>query len=160
MQRIILVGLLIFGLSACGTKEYSKQESVFIVFKTPTFKHADLGFIYENDEELKIEIYGSGQVVMALELSKASACMSLFECMSRKSFNQTLLSSAYPEEILDNIFRAKPIFDAKGLEKTRNGFTQNLTQLGKYKINYSVLNKQIIFRDTINNIVIKVKRLK
>ena len=160
IKKIIFIGLFVLGISACSTKEYAKQESVFIVFKTPTFKHADLGFIYDNEQDMKIEIYGSGQVVMALEISQTSVCMSLFKCMSKKSFNQTLLSRAYPEEILDNIFRGQPIFNAQGLEKTRNGFTQSLIEVGKYNINYSVLNKQIIFRDTINDILIKVKRLK
>jgi hypothetical protein len=160
IKEIIFICLLVLGLSACSTKEYGTQESVFIVFKTPTLKHADLGFIYENNEDIKIEIYGSGQVVMSVEISESTVCTSMFKCLDKKRFNQTLLSEAYPEEIMDNIFRAKPIFQSKGLEKTRNGFTQTVIEAGKYNINYSVLNKQIIFRDTINDILIKVKRLK
>jgi len=154
---LLLVWALL--LNACATKEYTKQESVFIVFKTPTFRHADLGFIYENEEEIKVEIYSSGQAVMSLEISHSSVCMSLLECMSKKSFNEKVLSATYPESILNNIFQGKVIFSGLNVKQTRNGFTQKLMETNKYNINYSVLNKQILFRDTINDILIKVKRL-
>jgi hypothetical protein len=153
---IVLVGLL---LSACATKEYKKQESVFIVFKTSTFKHADLGFIYQNDNELKVEIYSSGQAIMSLEISDSLVCMGALKCMSKSAFNQRVLSEHYPESILDNIFKGQKILESKNLVNTRNGFTQNIMKANKYNIKYSVLNKQIVFRDTINDILIKVKRL-
>lgn len=146
-------------LTACASTEYSKEESVFVVFKTDTFKYADLGFIYDNDKEMKVEMYSNGQAVMALEVSQSSVCMSLFECMSRQTFNTQVLSSAYPEDILDNIFRGKELFDGLNVKKIRNGFTQNIRKTGKYDIKYSVLNKQIVFRDRMNNIMIKIKRL-
>jgi hypothetical protein len=151
--------LIMFGMTSCVTKEYEKQESVFIVFKTPTFKHADLGFLYENPKEMKVEIYSNGQAVMALKIGKEKICMSLFECLDKKSFNKRVLDEAYPADILSHIFRGEAIFSRQNLVKTRNGFTQNLLKAGKYNINYSVLNKQIIFHDTINHIVIKVTRL-
>ena len=154
---ILLLGVL---LSACTTKEYTKQESVFIVFKTPTFKHADLGFIYENNEAIKVEIYGSGQALMSLNISNDTVCMSLLECMNHQSFNKNILFSGYPDGIIGNIFRGKEVFLGKNLTKTRNGFTQKIMKEGKYNIDYRVLNKQILFRDTINDILIKVKRLK
>jgi len=154
---IILLGLL---LSACTTKEYSKQQSVFIVFKTPTFKHADLGFIYENSDEIKVEIYGSGQAIMSLSIGTDTVCMSLLECMSHQNFNKNILSAWYPEGIVANIFRGNEVFLGQNLIKTRNGFTQKIMKEGKYNIDYSVLNNQILFRDTINDILIKVKRLK
>jgi len=153
---LLFMGIL---LNGCATKEYSKQESVFIVFKTPTFRYADLGFIYENDKDLKIEMYSSGQAIMSLEISQNAVCMSLLECMSKKSFNEKVLSSSYPKNILDNIFKGQKIFDGVNVLKTSNGFTQKLMKHNKYNINYSVLNKQILFHDRMNDIVIKIKRL-
>jgi len=147
-------------MSACTNKTYTKHESVFIVFKTPTFKYADLGFIYENKDEIKVEIYSSGQAVLSLEVSQSFVCMSFLECMSKKSFNEEVLSAYYPVTILENIFKGQEIFNGINKIKTRNGFTQKLIKKDKYTINYSVLNKQIVFRDTINDILIKVKRLK
>ena len=160
MKKSFFLTLLFLLLGGCASKEYSKQESIFIVFKTPSFKHADLGFIYQNSEDLKVEMYSNGQAVMAMEIGKENICMSLLECLDKKSFNARVLSSAYPVDILNHIFRGEAIYEGKKLVKTRNGFTQKLFKEAKYNINYSVLNKQIIFRDTINDILIKVKRLK
>jgi len=160
LKTISFISLFGLFLSACMTKEYSKQQSVFIVFKTPTFKHADLGFMYENSEKIKMEIYGSGQAILSLDINNDAVCMSLFECMSHQSFNNNVLSSFYPEGIVANIFRGKEVFLGENISRTRNGFTQKIVKEGKYNIDYSVLNKQIVFRDTINDILIKVKRLK
>jgi len=157
-RRIILFLWASLLLTACVPKQYTKQNSALIIFKTSTFKYADMGFIYENTEEVKVEIYSSGQALMNLEISKTSVCMSLLECMSKKSFNKEVLSALYPDDILDDIFRGKQIFSGEGLEKNSNGFTQQIVKAGKYNIHYSVLNKQVIFRDTINTILIKIKK--
>jgi len=158
-NKIIFLILFGFLFTACGMKEYAKQASAFIVFKTPTFKHADLGFIYENSDEVKVEIYGSGQVLVSLEIGEENVCMSLLQCMSKKSFNRNVLSASYPDDLLEHIFRGQELFGGEGLTKTRNGFTQQIVKKGKYNIQYSVLNKQILFRDTMNDILIKVKRI-
>ncbi len=154
---LTLLPILLF-FQACGTPSYLKENAALIVFKTPTFKYADMGFIYENRNEVKAEIYGTGQALMSLKISESSVCMSLLECMSKESFNKTVLSSMYPNEVLDNIFRGKPIFKDKNLQKNRNGFTQTIVNQNKYDIHYSVLNNEIVFRDTINAILIKIKK--
>ncbi len=158
LQNIIRALAIVFLFSACSSKEYRTQNAAFIVFKTPTFKYADMGFIYENDEGLKTEIYGSGQALMSLELSKRSVCLSLLECMDRKAFNAKVLSALYPEDTLENIFRGRAIFGGLGVEKNRNGFTQKLEKDNQYAIDYRVLSAQIHFRDTINAIIITVKK--
>lgn len=160
MNMRIFISLLItlLFLQACVSKPYVKQNSAFIVFKTPAFKYADMGFVYENSDEVKVEIYGSGQALMTLTISETSVCMSLLECMSKESFNKKVLSSMYPREILDDIFRGNPIFKSENLKRSRNGFTQTIVNKNKYDIHYSVLNNEIIFRDTINAILIKVKK--
>ena len=158
IRNFLQLLVIVFFLQACGTTPYLKENSALIVFKTPTFKYADMGFIYENRNEIKAEIYGSGQALMSLKITGSSVCMSLFECMSKENFNKTVLSSMYPNEILDNIFRGKPIFKDKNLRRNRNGFTQTIVNQNKYNIHYSVLNNEIIFRDTINAILIKIKK--
>lgn len=155
--------LFVFGvllIMGCSKDEYMKQDSVFIVFKTPTIKHADLGFIYENTHKIKVEMYSNGQAVMALDINEETICMSLFECMDKKNFNKSVLSAFYPKNILQNIFSGKGIFHDQNRVNTRNGFTQKISKMNKYNIEYSVLNKQIIFRDTMNHILIKVKRVR
>ena len=156
-KKIARLSIMIFLFHACASKEYVRQNSAFILFKTPTFKYADMGFIYENEEAVKAEIYGSGQALMSLEITRDSVCMSLLECMSKKRFNQEVLSEVYPDAILDNILRAKVIFEGRGLKKNSNGFTQIIRKENKYNIDYSVLNNEINFHDTINSIRIIIK---
>ncbi len=158
-KKLFYLVCLVLMLVSCTSKEYDKQESVFIVFKTPTFKYADLGFMYQNSDEVKIEIYGSGQALMSLEVTQSHVCMSLLECMNNDSFNAHVLSPWYPREILEDIFRAQPIFKGMGLAKNSNGFTQKIEEGFKYNIRYTVFNKDIIFHDKINKIVIKMKRV-
>ena len=158
LPNIIRALAITFLFSACTSKEYRTQNAAFIVFKTPTFKYADMGFVYENDEGLKTEIYGSGQALMSLEISKRSVCLSLLQCMDQKAFNAKVLSAFYPEDTLENIFRGRAIFGGVGVEKNRNGFTQKLAKDKQYAIDYGVLNGQIHFRDTINAITITVKK--
>jgi hypothetical protein len=157
-KRIVVFLISSFLFGACAPKEYVTQNAAFIMFSTPTFKYADMGFIYENEEATKIEIYASGQALMSLEIREKAICMSLLECMSKRSFNERVLSGLYPEDTVENIFRGTAIFDGLGMKKSRNGFTQEIIKNNQYAILYSVFNKQILFRDTINNITIKVKK--
>jgi len=148
--------LLFLLLSGCKEAPYSTQNSAYIVFKTERFKYADMGFIYENNERVKVEIYGSGQALMTLTLTKEAVCMRQMQCMTKATFNRKVLSRDYPEEILTHILEGKPIFDGYHKVEKRNGFTQKVVKRDKYHIEYSVLNKQILFHDTINEILIKV----
>jgi len=159
IRIFLLLFTLSFFLQGCIKKPYLRQNPVFIVFKTPAFKYADMGFIYENADEVKVEIYDSGQPLVRLRMTEQSVCFSLLECMSKTEFNRQVLSSRYPKDILTQIFRGKYIFNAEGLKQSRNGFTQKMIKENKYHINYTVLKKQIVFHDKINNILIKVKKI-
>ena len=154
--RYLLTVILLWGLWGCAEPSYTKQNSAYMVLKTSAFRYADMGFIYENSNEVKAEIYSSGQALLTLKIEKNSVCMSRLQCMSKNSFNAEVLSSDYPQDIIENIFRGKPIFGGENMTKKSNGFTQKIKNPGKYNIEYSVLNNEIIFRDTINEILIKV----
>jgi hypothetical protein len=78
--------------------------------------------------------------------------------MSKSSFNNEVLNSMYPDDTLENIFRGRKIFNGVGMKTKGNGFTQKIIKSDKYNIEFSVLNNQIIFHDTINTILIKVKK--
>jgi hypothetical protein len=156
IYRYAVLGFIFF--QACGTQPYLKQNSAFIVLKTPTFRYADMGFIYENKEEVKVEIYGTGKALMRLQIRNNSICLSRFQCMQNTSFNRTVLNKNYPKNILNHIFRGEPIFQEKNKVINRNSFTQKIFTPYKYDIEYRVFNNSILFRDKINNIIIKVKK--
>ncbi|MDQ7086130.1 MAG: hypothetical protein Q9M36_15005 [Sulfurovum sp.] len=156
----ILYGILALILfTGCSTQPYTKQESLFVVFKTPSLKHADLGFLYENTQTVKLEMYSNGQAIKALEIKHERICLGQWECLDKQGFNREILSADYPKDILENIFRGQVIFGGKNRQDTGNGFTQSIIKKDKYQITYSVFNTQIVFHDTINAISIKLQRL-
>jgi hypothetical protein len=156
IKKLSIFFMLAFLFTACSTRTPQKQESAFIVMKTPKFKYADMGFI-SIGSNVKVEIYGAGQPLMSLEINSMNVCMSTFKCLEKKDFNREMLSSSYPDTLLENIFRAKPIFNAEHLVKSKDGFTQKLTKKGEYDISYDVKGNQRIFRDSLNKILIKVR---
>ncbi len=154
---LLLGGLLLFG---CGTHPEMKQKSVFMVIKTPTMRYADQGFVYQNPDEVKAEIYSSGEALLRLEIGKSRICTGAFSCLGREVFNRRMLAAVYPADTLERIFRGKPLFDGQGVTEKRNGFTQKLFKPAKYDIVYHVLKNETVFHDTINHIVIKIKPLR
>ncbi len=151
---------MLFVLTGCTSKQLiskADQESAFIIIKTPTMKYADMGFIYKSDALVKIEIYSMGQPLIKFDINAMNVCMSTFECMEKKEFNAKMLHASYPETLLENIFKAQPIFNQEGLTKSADGFSQKIQKDNQYNITYSIVGKKRTFRDTINKIVIKVK---
>jgi hypothetical protein len=156
-NRIVVLVIIIF-LSGCANKNLIKkenQESAFIVLKTPTIQYADMGFIYKGNSFTKVEIYSMGQPVVSLNINGMNVCMSTFKCMEKKDFNAKMLSSNYPDTLLENIFRAKPIFNKKNLEQKNNGFIQKIKS-NDYDIAYSVDINKTKFKDKKNKILIKI----
>lgn len=154
---ILLSIMLIVGCTGKQLIKKENQESAFIIIKTPTMRYADMGFIYKKSDLVKVEIYALGQPLMNLDINSMNVCLSTFRCMEKKDFNTKMLSSTYPDTILENIFRAKPIFNKKNLEENSNGFTQKIQKDKEYDITYSVKSDKRVFRDTINKIKIEVR---
>jgi hypothetical protein len=157
IKRIGFLVAFIFIVDGCTGLSVQKQESAFIVMKTATFKYADMGFITQSRSEVNVEIYGAGQPLMSLEINGMNVCMSTFKCMAKSDFNAKILHASYPETVLENIFRAKPIFSEKNLKKNSNGFSQKIVKDGIYNISYTVKGGERIFRDKTNKILIKVR---
>jgi hypothetical protein len=152
-----MAGMVLF-LSGCiGEKEAVPQEGVFVVWKTPVMKYADQGFLYHEGEKLRLEIYASGQAVMKLTVSPSQVCSGAL-CMSKKEFNLRYLSPHYPETLLENLLSGRALFGGEGLERKDHGFTQRIKKPGLYAVEYSVLNGSVVFRDTINDILIKIQK--
>jgi len=160
IKKTVLISVVLGVMSGCSQKNLTKQESAFIVMKTPIMKYADMGFISNSPTTVKVDIYAAGQPVMNFEINGMNVCMSTFECMDKASFNKKVLSKYYDEKVLEDIFRAEPIFKGENLEKKDDGFTQKIKKENRYDITYSVVSGERKFRDTINKILIKVREQK
>lgn len=144
-------------LVGCGNPQPQAQKSTFIVMKMSSIKYADQGFVSTGGGTTNVEIYSSGSAVMRLEISGSSVCSGRFACISKREFNRRFMSKSYPKDTIGQIFRGEKIFGGIGTSREPDGFTQKIYKNGIYSIKYSVLNGSIIFRDTINNILIKVR---
>ena len=158
IKKTVLALFLLGLLTACVGTKPKKEESAFIVLKTPKIRYADMGFITASSTDVKVEIYGAGQPLMKLEIGGLNICMSTFECMDKIAFNEKVLNGAYDKDLLENIFRGEPIFKGENIESDKDGsFTQKLTKEGVYDISYSINQKERVFRDKLNKILIKVR---
>jgi len=152
-HSIYIASALIISGCAGAMPVYKESKSSFIIFKTPTLKYADQGFISKADNETKVEIYSNGQSVMRLRILPNQVCITQFKCMDKKEFNQKVLASAnYPDNLIENIFNAKPIFNGKNLKGSSNHFIQKIGT-----ITYKVDGKNISFLDKSNGDKIEVR---
>ncbi len=159
IKRAFLALAILSLFTACVGMKPKKEESAFIVLKTPKIRYADMGFVTASPSDVKVEIYGAGQPLMKLEIGGLNICMSKFKCMDKEAFNERVLSGAYDKDLLENIFRGEPIFKGENIEKRKDGsFSQKLTKEGVYDISYSVNQKEQVFRDKLNKILIKVRK--
>jgi len=149
---------LIFFLSGCATRDITKQDSAFIVLKTPAMKYADMGFIAKGDDFVSLQIYSNAQPLVKIEITNNKICMSKFKCLSKQNFNSRFLDASYPDDILEKILLGEVIWDGIGFQKKPQGFVQNIHNATQSQIFYSVLGNQIDFSDTIRNITIKVTK--
>ena len=159
IKRAVLTLSILTLLTACVGLKPKKDESAFIVLKTPKIKYADMGFVTASPSDVKVEIYGAGQPLLKLEIGGLNICMSKFKCMDKIVFNEKILNGAYDKDLLENIFRGEPIFKGENIKREKDGsFTQKLTKEGIYDISYSVNQKERVFRDKLNKILIKVRK--
>jgi hypothetical protein len=149
----ILVGLF-WGCSSVSPSPVP-QKSLFVVWKSPSLKYADQGFLYMKPKKLKLEVYASGQPALNISILPSQICTGPL-CMSKKSFNAKYLSKYYPENTLESILTAKPIFGGKNLKKSSNGFIQKIKS-SHYNITYKVTDSSVEFIDRASNIIIKIK---
>jgi len=148
--------IALFIISGCvgSMPKYDTSTSTFIIFKTPTLKYADQGFISKASDETKVEIYSNGKAVMRLRVTNNQVCLSSLSCMSANEFNKKVLNANYPSDTIGKIFRGEPIFNGKNFVKTKNGFKQKIGS-----IFYKVEGKNIEFLDTMAGVKIKVKNM-
>jgi len=153
MKYFLVVALLFF--TACSIKNYEHTTTKIVTIKTKKFRFSDIGYLRHSNDALQLELFMAGTVVKQIDINHL-VCVSGEGCITKNNFNAEYLSSAYPQNILQNILLGKRIFDGKNLEKTSFGFRQHiLTQ--DVDISYRVSPKEIYFKDRKNHILFKIK---
>lgn len=140
----------------CAPKTYEINESRLIIIKTPKLKFADLGYIRRNSDEVRADLFVAGTLVQTIEI-KTLVCVNE-GCVTKSSFNEEYLNSAYPDDLMLNVLLARPIFEKASMQKTESGFIQEL-KTPEYNITYKIENGNIYFKDRTNKILIKIKSI-
>ena len=146
-----VVAFLMFG---CSTKDYKHTQTKLIVIKTKKIKFADIGYIRHTDSAVELEMFMAGKVVDKISINHL-VCTTK-GCMSKSSFNDEYLHSSYPNDTMQNIILARPIYGGAGLSKTKDGFLQHIRNKN-VDIRYKVSLHVIQFKDKKNHIIIKIK---
>jgi len=154
--KMYFVFLMTLFLSACSMKEYAKSESVIFTLKTAPLKFSDQAYIRHDATSLQVELFSAGVAIEKFEIENMICTNE--GCMSKSSFNEKYLNSAYEADTLQHILLAQPIFEGKNRRELANGFIQTLRSRA-YDIIYKVENKKIYFKDKKNHILIKIRRL-
>jgi len=148
--------ILLFG--GCMAKPYVQTDAATIILKSPKLKFADTGYVRSNAELVALELFSAGQAVAKIEVEKL-ICIEGEGCMRKSSFNAEYLSQKYPDTLLENILRSRPIYEGKNLVRDDEGFEQRIVN-DEVDIRYTVSPGTIYFKDRKNSVLIKIKKQK
>ena len=109
MKYFIYIILIVF-FTSCASKQPHISKSAIVIFKTPSMKFYDKGFVKVYDKYINLQIYNSGQVALNLDIYKEKICKGFLQCMSSKEFNNNYLISSYSSDFLYNLFNKKNIY--------------------------------------------------
>jgi hypothetical protein len=155
MKYLALIFILVF--SACSTKNYEHTQTKIVIIKSPKIKFSDLGYLRNSDDSVELELFMAGKAMQKIAINHL-ICVNE-GCMSKSAFNKEYMSEYYPDDTIQSILLAKPIYEGKNLEKTSKGFVQKISD-ENVDILYRVTQKQIFFKDRKNRIIFKIKETK
>jgi|GEM_PF-695110 len=130
-----------------------------VTMKTKKFAFSDTGFMNIYDNLINLQVFSMGKVVldMTVSLKEDDICVGKL-CNTKHGFNQTFLTGAYPDTLVENILQSKPILGGKNLKKMSKGFIQKIIT-PQYAIKYKIWPGNVYFKDAKNNIIIKLRKL-
>ncbi len=130
-----------------------------VTMKTKKFAFSDTGFLNRYDNLLNLQVFTMGELTLDLVvyLDKDEICTGTL-CNDKHGFNQTFLTGAYPDTLIENVLQSKPIFRGRGLKKMTKGFVQKIVTRN-YAIKYKIWPGNVYFKDVKNGIIIKLRKL-
>jgi len=155
MKYLLISFIFIF--TACSVKNYENTQTKIIIIKSPKIKFADIGYVRNSDKEIELELFMAGKVIKKITINHLICTND--GCMSKSEFNEDYLHFSYPDDILQNILLGREIYNGEEKIKTDNGFEQKIITR-HVEITYRVNPHAIMFKDTKNNIIFKIKDTK
>ncbi len=130
-----------------------------VTMKTKKFAFSDTGFMNIYDKLINLQVFSMGKAVldMTVSLNEDEICVGSL-CNTKHGFNQTFLTGVYPDTLVENVLRSKPIFGGKNLKKMTKGFIQKIIT-PKYAVKYKIWPGNVYFKDSLNHIIIKLRKM-
>ncbi|HIP11391.1 MAG TPA: hypothetical protein EYG73_01605 [Arcobacter sp.] len=94
----------------CASKTPVKTSSATVIFKTPSMKFYDQGFVNKYKDYIALNILNLGKSVLYLEIYENRVCQSTFRCIPSSEFNTKYLSATYKDDFLYKLFLRKNIY--------------------------------------------------
>ena len=144
--------VLLFG--GCSIKEYKQTQTKIITMKSPKIKFSDAGYLRNSDESVELELFMAGKSIEKIAVNRL-ICTSV-GCMSKSGFNEEYLSAAYPDDTMQSLLLARPIYNGANFKKSSGGFEQLISD-EHVDIIYRVDGGEVYFKDRKNSILFKMK---
>jgi hypothetical protein len=152
-MKYLFVVFVLF-LSACSIKNYEHTSAKIVIIKSPKIKFSDIGYVRHTKDAIELELFIAGHVYKRIHINRL-ICVD-DGCMRKSGFNAEYLHKSYPSNFLQNIILGQKIYDGKNSFKTNDGFEQVIKN-SDVDIKYRVNSHEIYFKDSKNNILIKIK---
>jgi len=152
MKYILLIFLFLF--SACSIKDYKFTQTKIIVIKSPKIKFSDLGYIRNSADSIELELFVAGKAIEKISVNNLICVRE--GCMTKSGFNKEYLNVSYPDNTLQNILLAHPIYKSDNKTLTKDGFEQYIKD-ENVDIRYIVKKNSTFFKDVKNKIIFKIK---
>ncbi|WP_281951977.1 hypothetical protein [Nitrosophilus kaiyonis] len=157
LKTFLFIMILFF--TGCTVKKVVVSEPYIITIKSKKFRFSDYAILEKySNKEVKIKVFNTG--VLVKEIIIDDKICSDEGCLSKKEFNNLYLSKFYPPGLLKNVVLGKPIFNSENLIKKNSGFIQKIYRKNSLDIIYKVYKDSVYFKDRINKILIKIKKMK
>lgn len=152
--------ILVLLFCACSSKtSFTSSKAVFVTLNSPQIKFSEPGFLYQNEEGAKLEIYKLAQPFFTLDIRTTKICVNKY-CTSKANFNNKFFQNAHYDEFINDIINAKPLYGGINFDQKPCGFEQVLiSRSGKFSITYRVCNDEVFFEDSKKKINFSLKRI-
>lgn len=105
---ISLIFLLI--LTGCSYKQPVSSRGATIIFKTPTLKFYDKGFIERYEDRVRLTVLNLGTVAVDMTIYEDRVCKNVISCYDGDTFNDTFLDKSYEKDFLYNLLIQDDIY--------------------------------------------------
>lgn len=109
LRDFILIVFILFSLSGCSYKQPKTSQSATIIFKTPSLKFNDKGFIERYQDNVRLTVLNLGIVVTDMRIYKDKVCKNFALCFDGATFNDKFLDKSYEKDFMYNLFTQENI---------------------------------------------------